>query len=290
MMNCIDQSEVEMSYHNKNQLLDTSEKSVSLKWNDLLNIQTDLFIPYEISLLYRCYDWEVSTSILDIGCGNGYFTKQLSNQFPEKQFTGLDISGELISAAKEYNSSNQINYVQGNLFDFETIEPYEVIVMRLIVQHLGDFSKLLDHLHKLLIPGGSLIILDANHNGMFNYPHLPKFYELLSKLDELSEANKTNRCLSHRWRDMAAITKRWHLVEEQIIDVPIIHANANEEVLQIYELWLDIIESANEIDINFEEIRSELKAWSNTPNAFAQFGIHFMHLVKNDKNRHLVYI
>lgn len=274
----------------KNKILDTSSATSTAKWHELLNLQTDIFLPYEIGLLYDCYDWEVSKSILDIGCGNGYFTKQLSAQFPEKQFTAIDISSELITAAKTYNASPQIVYQQDDLFKFESIEPYEVVVMRLIVQHLGDFKKILKRAHDLLIPGGTLIILDANHHRMFNFPQLPKFYALLNELNALSERNKTNRCLSDSWSVMVKVSEQWNLIEQHDLDIPIIHSGNNKNVLRIYELWLDLIEAANEISINFDEIRSEIVEWSREPNAFARFGIRFMHMVKNDQNRHVIYI
>ena len=283
-------SAMQEKYKHKNRLLDTSSDKNVMNWHELLNLQTDIFLPFEIGLLYDTYDWEVSTSILDIGCGNGYFTKQLSDQFPEKQFTAIDISSELIKTAQEHNASSRITYKQDDLFKFETIEPYEVIVMRLIVQHLGDFKKILDRAHDLLVPGGSLIILDANHHKMYNFPKLPKFYSLLDELEALSQRNKTNKCLTHRWGEMIMTSKGWSLVEQQDLDIPIIHAGMNKNVLRIYDLWLDIIESANEVSINFDEIRSEIRAWSKEPNAFAQFGLYFMHIVKNDQNRHVVYV
>lgn len=274
----------------KNKILDTSAETISLKWHELLIAQTELFIPFELSLLYGCYDWGSSNNILDIGCGNGYFTKKISDHFPEKQFTAIDISSELISSAQQHNASPRINYIQGDLFEFETIEPYDCIIMRLIVQHLGDFNKILDQVQKLLIPGGSLIILDADHQNMFNFPKLPKFYALLLQLEKLSEDNNTNRCLSHRLSNVVEQSKGWYLEEEEHQNIPFMKAGSNYNILRVYDLWLDIIEAANEVSANFDEIRAEIAEWRKSPYAFAQFGIHFMHLVKSDKNRHLVYI
>ena len=53
--------------------------------------------------------------VLDLGCGNGLLTKKTSIFVQE--ITGLDLTTELCDIAIEYNSSNNIHYINTNIFD-----------------------------------------------------------------------------------------------------------------------------------------------------------------------------
>ena len=47
-------------------------------------------------------------SILDVGCGGGYFTKALAKKFPKANVLGIDYSSSAIDFAKKENGANNL--------------------------------------------------------------------------------------------------------------------------------------------------------------------------------------
>ena len=69
--------------------------------------------------------------LLDVGCGNGYLTKTISNEF--KKTLGIDLSKEGINQAKKYTSEN-LNFLNSDMENlinenkkFDFISSFEVI-------------------------------------------------------------------------------------------------------------------------------------------------------------------
>lgn len=59
-------------------------------------------------------------TILDVGCGFGDFASWLSASFPSFTYTGIDLSPDMIFAGQcQYP---QLNFMQGELFDFDWAE------------------------------------------------------------------------------------------------------------------------------------------------------------------------
>lgn len=56
-----------------------------------------------------------SQEVLEVGCGLGYFTNYLSQNLPEINFTGMDISETAIEKAK--GNFPSLNFITGNCAD-----------------------------------------------------------------------------------------------------------------------------------------------------------------------------
>ena len=104
--------------------------------------------------------------LLDIGCGNGYLTKSISNKFTRT--IGIDLSKEGINQAKKY-SNDSLNFInidmedlitKGSKFDF--ISSFEVIEH----QYLPDLF--LNNISQLLKDDGHLILSTPYHGYIKN--------------------------------------------------------------------------------------------------------------------------
>ena len=111
-------------------------------------------------------------SILDLGCGGGYFTIKLAKQFPKAQVVGIDISHEAIIFAQkklqnanvgnvvfEVPSSNQLSY-SPNSFD--------LVTSTLVCHHLTD-DQLIDFLKKAYRMAAKTIIINDLHRHWLAY-------------------------------------------------------------------------------------------------------------------------
>ncbi len=109
-------------------------------------------------------------AILDIGCGDGKITADISRFVPEGAVTGVDLSKDMISwAKKQYHRLEypNLNFYEGSFHD-PAIEgkTYDVIVSFCALQHSFDQKKSVLTLAKLLNPGGKLLILIPTRNNV----------------------------------------------------------------------------------------------------------------------------
>jgi len=97
-------------------------------------------------------------SLLEIGCGNGWFTHQCSLKV--KETVGVDINlQELEQAAKVFKNTQ---FVYWDIFESSPFnQQFDLIVLNAVVQYFTDFEKLIDRLSSLLSAQGELHIVDS---------------------------------------------------------------------------------------------------------------------------------
>lgn len=102
-------------------------------------------------------------SILDIGCGNGWFTNTLSIISDKNSIIGLDINEyELEQASRVFKAEN-LEFVYGDLFQItnEYFGKFNIITLNACVQYFDDFEKLIRQLKTFLKPSGEIHIIDS---------------------------------------------------------------------------------------------------------------------------------
>jgi SAM-dependent methyltransferase len=120
---------------------------------------------------------KAGNSILDVGCGPGWFWAATANELPEKlELTLSDLSPGMVQEAVERCRPLPFETVTGRQADATTL-PFEdgsfdaVIAMHMFY-HLADPSKGIAEMHRVLKPGGFLAVTT---NGAGN---MRKMYEL----------------------------------------------------------------------------------------------------------------
>ena len=98
--------------------------------------------------------------ILEIGCGTGYFTKEIikTGAF----VTAIDISPELLNIAKEELKNNNIEFVIENAYEmrFEH-NRFDSIVGSSVLHHL-EIEKAIKEMFRVLKPGGTIFFTEPN--------------------------------------------------------------------------------------------------------------------------------
>lgn len=100
------------------------------------------------------YKKEANPSILDLGCGEGYYTQRIKQHFIDSDIYGLDISKEAINMASKYRKD--VTWIVGNSKNIP------------ILDHSLDFVSALftvvnqDELKRVLKKGGYVIHVTAN--------------------------------------------------------------------------------------------------------------------------------
>ncbi len=98
-------------------------------------------------------DLKTSDDVLDVCCGNGLITQQLSPYC--KNMVGIDFSENQIESAKQFSSQPNIQYLTGDAATFQMDQKFDKIVLYFSFQYFESYElgkavikNLLSHLKK----------------------------------------------------------------------------------------------------------------------------------------------
>lgn len=95
-----------------------------------------------------------AANVLDLGCGTGYWTQCLGEQYPHAQITGLDIAPGMLEQARQRHGDN-IYWQQGDAAALPFSErSFDLIFSNLAVQWCRDISAVMHELQRVLRSGG----------------------------------------------------------------------------------------------------------------------------------------
>ena len=97
--------------------------------------------------------------LLDAGCGDGYWLTRLST-VKGLDLTGVDYNPLRIERARQVAPKARV--FVSDLQSFETEEPFDVILLNQVIEHVEDDIALLCKMHTLLGSGGVLILGTPN--------------------------------------------------------------------------------------------------------------------------------
>jgi ubiquinone/menaquinone biosynthesis C-methylase UbiE len=113
--------------------------------------------------------------VLDVGCGTGAISKGIAQQIGSNgHVTGIDNTEYFIESGKKtYAETENLNLVYADLYEFEPVEKFDLIVAARVLQWLSDPLKAIKKLKSMLKPNGILSILDYNHEALEWQPAPP---------------------------------------------------------------------------------------------------------------------
>ncbi len=131
--------------------------------DDLEHINTSGLTMFkkEVANLIR-YD-KIRTSVLDIGSGMGTFLYAAKPFY--KKLTGLDVSEKMAGFVKEKVG---VNVLLEQFQDHKTEEPYSLIHMSHVIEHVPNPNEWMQHARKLLHTNGILVINVPNKMSLSN--------------------------------------------------------------------------------------------------------------------------
>lgn len=120
--------------------------------------------------------------ILDLGCGTGSTTIMLKQAFPTAKVIGLDLSPQMLAMAeyKAHQEQLKIEWLHGiaertNFADSE----FDLVTASLLFHEtpITITQQILQEAHRLLKPGGKVIILDGHQKTLRNTTWLSDIFE-----------------------------------------------------------------------------------------------------------------
>lgn len=100
-------------------------------------------------------------TVLDVGCGLGFFIKLLREQKPNWKSIGFEMSNQAVTFAKEKNGLTEIysGRVETSGIGKNSID---IITLWDVIEHIPKPEPLLNYLHSVLKPGGILFLQTPN--------------------------------------------------------------------------------------------------------------------------------
>ena len=109
----------------------------------------------------ECRDFQ---DLLDVGCGTGPMIELLTQKYPDRHFTGLDITPKMIEVAKAKKLPNA-TFVVG---DSENLpfadDSFDVVICANSFHHYPNPQKFVDGVKRVLRPNGVLVLRDYTTN------------------------------------------------------------------------------------------------------------------------------
>ncbi len=144
------------------------KKNRNTGWSDVAGEYADAFITKEGSYhatvilpnLMRIVDPAHGMKILEVGCGDGYFT----NAFAEAgaSVVGSDIASEMINAAKVQYPALKWYAASADKLGFAEDKSFDVAVIVLALQNIENLAGAIAEASRVLVPGGKLVFV-LNH-------------------------------------------------------------------------------------------------------------------------------
>jgi len=108
-------------------------------------------------------------TILEVGCGNGYYLSLLNRLDNETKLTGIDNDSSALQAAKKIIKEKSTKLILGpaEKLPFED-NSFDKVVMSEVIEHVEDENRSLQEIHRVLKKGGVLVLTTCN----LDYPYL----------------------------------------------------------------------------------------------------------------------
>ena len=110
---------------------------------------------------------EPFTDLLDCGCGTAPMISLLHDKYPERHYTGIDLTPRMIEAAKSKNIKGA-HFVVGDCenlpFDKES---FDVVICCQSFHHYPNVQDFFNSVYRVLCPKGRLILRDMTMKSAF---------------------------------------------------------------------------------------------------------------------------
>lgn len=162
-------------------------------------------------------------SILDVGCGGGFFTKKLAKLYPEAQIVGIDISKEAIDFAKRNCSFKNVQFLH-QPFEFSP-NSFDFVTTTLVCHHMSE-SELINFLKEsYTIAKQGVIINDLHRHSLawLGFSMLCPFFNRLVRHDGKLSIKRSFK--KDEWQDYLSAAQikeysiKWHWAFRWIVSI-----------------------------------------------------------------------
>jgi len=153
------------------------------------------------------------SSILELGCGTGNFTRLLRSKFERARIKALDISPEMVALCRRKLPQNGLEFIIADAEDLELRESFDLVASNATFQWFADLEGTLAKFAGCLRKGGEIIFstfgpktfreLDWVLRSLLNEAAVAaNFFASREKLEELLRKNfRASRAIEKTYRE-----------------------------------------------------------------------------------------
>jgi 2-polyprenyl-3-methyl-5-hydroxy-6-metoxy-1,4-benzoquinol methylase len=109
-----------------------------------------------VPIIMRLIKDKLLDNVLDIGCGTGVLTKELSKI--SKHVVGIDPSKISIDIARKFcKENNNISFEKGFIEDYNVLEQYSVAISNMVIMDACNIEKIFQSISRLLFDNAYFI-------------------------------------------------------------------------------------------------------------------------------------
>ncbi len=142
--------------------------------------------------------WDVGYRVLEVGCGTGNVLRVLEQTADQGVVVGMDLYGEGLRFAR---SRNRCPLIQGDVHAPPFHEPFQLIGLFDVLEHLPNDLNILRALFEMLDDGGVLLLTVPAHMSLWSYfdeaSHHQRRYAMSELCDKLNRAGYQVEYVSH---------------------------------------------------------------------------------------------
>lgn len=105
--------------------------------------------------------------VLDVGCGDGLFTKKLSEHITEGVITGIDASENMIREAKKHEVAHHLLFKRQDIATLKDRDQYTVVTAFWSLQWVKDVDVALTNIHGVLKPRGRFFAILPSDQSLY---------------------------------------------------------------------------------------------------------------------------
>ena len=144
---------------------------------------------------------------LDVGCGDGFLLSKVGAVCPDLPLHGIDIEDGAVTIARQKlaHRDQQAQLRQGSVYEIPYgINSFSVVLMTEVIEHLEEPSIALEEIHRVLEPGGLLLLTTPHRQPDFQWDeeyHIQEFTwtELSGLLEQQFDAVDGRGFLPMSW-------------------------------------------------------------------------------------------
>jgi ubiquinone/menaquinone biosynthesis C-methylase UbiE len=146
-------------------------------------------------IMRRLSRYHLTGIIIDIGCGPGYLLEIISRQFPSVAIIGIDSSEEMVIAAKARAESSiflkRATFLVGNVGNLPLQDgSVDFAVSTLSLHHWLNPLKGFEEIHRVLKPGGQVLLFDLRRDSRRFFYYLLRFAQAMVVPSALRRASE----------------------------------------------------------------------------------------------------
>lgn len=153
-------------------------------------------------LLHHDTAYPAGSNVLEAGCGVGAQTVILAKRSPEAHFTSIDCSLDSLAQVRAALTREQLANVtvqHADIFHLPFAErTFDHVFVCFVLEHLRQPQEALLHLQRVLKPGGTITVIEGDHDSAYFYPDSPDARHVIRCLIESQARMGGNACIGRQ--------------------------------------------------------------------------------------------